>query len=857
MSFDGIEVIGASEHNLKALNFRIPRNQITVITGLSGSGKSSLAFDTLFAEGQRRYIESLSSYAKQFLDQLKRPRVERISGLSPAIAIHQKTISSNPRSTVGTVTEISDFLRLLFSRVGQPKCPQHGIEVSGQSVDQIFREVFNLPAGTRLLIAAPIARSKKGEFTQEIRSWEKRGFKKIRVDGQILSVENVGSLKKTKPHDIDVVVDQVSIKSGLEGRIRSALAEALTLGRGQVLSFSPEGEGEKLYSTLSACSICGFSFPDLEPRFFSFNHPSGACPACNGVGYEGAQEEDEKDQTGDDEVRSAKPVCTVCSGTRLRRESLSVFIDDKSIFEWGELSLREMSQALGDVKFSSSVSSQVASKIVEQIQLRISYLEKVGASYLSLNRRTQSLSGGEAQRIRLGSQMASSMIGVLYVLDEPSIGLHPRDHDRLMSLIEELRDRGNTILVVEHDEETMLRADHLIDMGPGAGREGGEILFEGTLAELKNSDRSVTRPYLFGDSSVSSPVVPENELASRPHFQLLGASGHNLKGVDLSFPSGAMVAITGVSGSGKSSLIMDTLYPFLARELNRAGTMPLPFQKAIGVENFDRVIPIDQSPIGRTPRSTPATYVGVFPLIRDLFAQLPEAQVRGYKPGRFSFNTKGGRCDHCEGQGQIKVEMHFMSDVYVPCEVCGGSRYNLETLAIRYRGLSIAEVLNQTVDEAAETFERVPFISRKLETLKQVGLGYIQLGQNSTTLSGGEAQRIKLAKELARRDTGRTLYILDEPTTGLHFADVNQLVKLLQSLVKLGNTVLVIEHNTDLILASDYIVDLGPEGGAEGGEILASGTLQNILNEKRSLTGEYLRKTLEERKKRNLLGETR
>lgn len=852
---DFIEVVHASEHNLKNISIKIPRNKITVLTGLSGSGKSSLAFDTIFAEGQRRYIESLSSYARQFVEQMKKPKVERISGLSPAIAIHQKTISNNPRSTVGTVTEIYDYLRLLFAKVGVPKCPAHGQPVSGQSQEVILADIMSLPKQTKFYVMSPQARSKKGEFSKELRMWELGGYHKLRVDGEIKSIEEVGALKKTKPHDIDLIIDQMIMKDGMEYRLREAVEKSLEVGGGKVLVVQVDGT-EKMYSTQSACPECGFSFPEIEPRLFSFNHPRGACPTCHGLGTQSEFLEFDdfstEESTVDDEGQplADASICSACAGLRLNTEALNVFVNEKNISEYSRLSIEELCTELKRLDIQSQ-QQKVVVKIVEQIVGRLEYLLKVGAGYLSIERRTRTLSGGEAQRIRLATQMGSALVGVLYVLDEPSIGLHPRDHDRLMKLIEELRDRGNTVLIVEHDEDTILRADHVIDIGPGAGKLGGQVLYQGDLAGLLECDLSRTGQYLKGAVTSPKPLEPR-ELKADQWLRVEGAEGNNLQSVQIEIPIGRLTSVTGVSGSGKSSMIIDTLYRYLAKHFYKSLAEPLKFAKVSGLEYIDKVIEIDQSPIGRTPRSTPATYIGLFPMIRDLYAALPESKVRGFLPGRFSFNVVGGRCETCAGQGEIRMEMHFMRDVFIKCEDCGGARYNRETLEIKYKNLSIAEALQLTVDEAYEVFQNVPQIKRKLATLKEVGLGYISLGQSSVTVSGGEAQRVKLAKELSRRGTGKTLYILDEPTTGLHFADVHKLIELLQELVKLGNTVLVIEHNLDVVLASDYVIDMGPEGGRGGGRVVGVGTPDEISQVVGSLTGEYIRKLKSARDQRDL-----
>lgn len=857
---DFIVVRGAKEHNLHELNLEIPRNKITVITGLSGSGKSSLAFDTIYAEGQRRYVESLSAYARQFLEQMKKPEVDSITGLSPAIAIDQKSVSSNPRSTVGTVTEVFDYLRLLFAKIGVPECPTHKIPVSSQSPQQIIEDIFKKESGVRFYVLAPMAQGKKGEFLAEFQRWAKKGFVKAKVDGAFIELTDAKKLAKTKTHDIDLVVDQLILKEGSRQRLAESVNTALVLGKGHLIIETTAGQRTR-YSLHSACPICGYSFADLEPRLFSFNNPRGACPDCNGLGTQDLIEEqeysyeeqgrvlhkvkyrtkDDKKVDEDDENEENVPqytVCASCMGTRLKSEALSVRVAGKNIAELSDMGCADLKVWVSSQSFESK-NQLIADKITKQILSRLEYLIKVGTGYLTLNRPARTLSGGEAQRIRLATQVGSSLIGVLYVMDEPSIGLHPRDHHRLLKILAELRDRGNTILLVEHDEDTIRAADYVIDLGPRAGRLGGQLMARGTPKEIEANANSLTGRYLKGTERI--PVPSQRRKGNGQFLLLKGASGHNLKNVDLKIPLGTLTCVTGVSGSGKSTLVIDTLYRLLAQNFYRSSAKPEAFQSVSGLEHIDKVIDINQAPIGRTPRSTPATYVGLFPLIRDLFAALPEAKLRGYEPGRFSFNVKGGRCETCQGHGQIRMEMHFLADVFVQCDSCQGRRYNRDTLLIKYNGKSIADILDMTVTEAKDFFQNHSNIFRKLETLQRVGLDYMTLGQSSTTLSGGEAQRVKLSKELSKRGTGKTLYILDEPTTGLHFDDIKKLVELVQELVDQGNTVLVIEHNLEVIKCADYVVDLGPDGGNLGGSIVASGTPEEVLRVEESETGKALK----------------
>ena len=938
---DFIRIKGAREHNLKNVDVDIPRDSLVVFTGLSGSGKSSLAFDTIYAEGQRRYMESLSSYARQFLGQMEKPKVESIDGLSPAISIDQKSTNRNPRSTVGTVTEIYDYFRLLYARIGIPHCPNCGREIKRQSVDEMVDLVMKLPEGTRVQILAPVVQGRKGRHEKLLESARKSGYVRVRIDGNLYDLSDDIQLEKNRKHDIEIVVDRLKIKPGIEKRLTDSVETTLKLSSGLLLVDVMGGEPMLLSQSFS-CPVCGISIREIEPRSFSFNNPYGACPVCSGLGYkmefsedlivpnrklsirEGAiavlgwqsagkdgsftnqtlkalseayhfsldtpfeelspEVQDMLFHGADREVevhyegqrgRGVYPIqfegiirncqrryrecysdrqkqeyesfmeitpCEACGGRRLEPEALAVTVSGKNIYEITSLSVADLKEFLKDMELSDR-QKLIGEEILKEIRARVGFLSDVGLNYLTLSRMTATLSGGEAQRIRLATQIGSGLVGVLYILDEPSIGLHQRDNDRLLATLKHLRDLGNTVIVVEHDEDTMRAADYIVDVGPGAGSHGGEIVATGTAEDIMRCERSITGAYLSGKKKIP---VPEKRRKPKGFITVHKAAVNNLRGIDVDFPLGVFTCVTGVSGSGKSSLVNEVLYKTLARELNHARTIPGASEGITGLEALDKVINIDQSPIGRTPRSNPATYCGVFDEIRALFAATPDAKARGYSKGRFSFNVKGGRCEACSGDGIKKIEMHFLPDVYVPCEVCGGKRYNRETLEVQYKGKNIYEVLDMTVEEAAKFFESVPSIYRKLQTLNEVGLSYIKLGQPSTELSGGEAQRVKLATELAKRSTGKTIYILDEPTTGLHFADVHKLVDILQRLTDQGNTVVVIEHNLDVIKTADYLIDMGPEGGSGGGTVVVQGTPEEVAEEPRSFTGQYLKKYLKQ-----------
>ncbi len=828
---NSIIIKGAREHNLKNIDVEIPRDKLVVITGLSGSGKSSLAFDTIYAEGQRRYVESLSAYARQFLEQMGKPDVDSIEGLSPAISIEQKSTSHNPRSTVGTVTEIYDYLRLLFARVGRPYCFQCGEEITAQTVQQMVDAIAAQPEGMKFQILAPIVRGRKGEYRKELLEMRKAGYVRARIDEKLVDLGEDLSLDKQKKHTIEIIVDRLIMKPGdaLMRRLADSVETSVKLTGGLVGVLTEDGE-TKLYSDRLACIKCGVSYPEVTPRVFSFNSPHGACPVCDGIGYAVSPGNEEEDFT------LLEP-CETCHGARLRPESLSIKLAKKSIAEVTKLSVRAAADFFLSLKFTDR-ELVIAHRILKEIRERLGFLVNVGLDYLTLDRAAATLSGGEGQRIRLATQIGSGLVGVLYILDEPSIGLHQRDNRRLLQTLLRLRDLGNTVVVVEHDAETMQAADHLLDMGPGAGSQGGYVIAQGTPQQIMADPNSLTGQYLRGIQTVS---VPQRQRKPRGTLSVIGAEKHNLKNVTARIPLGLFTCITGVSGSGKSTLVLEVLFHSLSQLLYHKKPKIDGCKDLRGVDALDKVIDIDQSPIGRTPRSNPATYTGLFGYIRDLYSNLPESRVRGYKPGRYSFNVKGGRCEACQGDGLIKIEMHFLPDVYVTCEVCKGQRYNRETLEIHHKGKSIADVLNMTVDDALEFFEHIPLIKTKLQTLHDVGLHYVKLGQSATTLSGGEAQRVKLSRELSKRATGRTMYILDEPTTGLHFADVQRLLDVLDRLVEAGNTVLVIEHNLDMIKNADWIIDLGPEGGDRGGEIVAEGPPKEIAKSKRSYTGQVLK----------------
>ncbi len=829
-----INIRGAREHNLKNISLSIPRQAITVITGPSGSGKSSLAIDTIYAEGQRRYVESLSAYSRQFLEQLKKPDVDFIEGLSPSIAIDQKTVSRSPRSTLGTITEIYDYMRVLFTRLGRAYCYNCGSEISTQESQNIIGAILALPEGSRLQILAPIVRDRKGHYRKELQEMRNEGFVRARIDGQMTDLTRDIALDKMKRHTIEIVIDRLIIKPGIDRQLKDAVETAFKYTDTVVANLVKDNE-DILFSKTTACLKCGISYPEITPRFFSFNSKAGACPSCDGLGFEDIQEESL-------ELSGVRP-CRACGGFRLRKEALSVRFHNIHIGEFSRFSVTGAALFLRDLDLTER-ERVIASRVLKEVGDRLSFLDRVGLGYLTLDRPSLTLSGGEAQRIRLATQLGSSLTGVLYVLDEPSIGLHPRDCTRLLQSLAAIRDSGNTVVIVEHDEETIRWADHIVDMGPGAGIRGGWVVAEGSPAQIEENAASLTGQYLSGHLSIA---VPLSRRAPEGQIRIRGAAEHNLKNIDVGIPLKVFTCVTGVSGSGKSTLIFDILYRAALRKLANEETVHLPpgRHKAItGLELVDRVISVDQAPIGRTPRSNPVTYTGVFSFIRDLFAILPDARVRGYGPSRFSFNVAGGRCETCRGHGLIKVEMHFLPDVYVECDKCKGKRYNSETLEIRYKEKNIAEVLDMSVSEALLFFSNIPHIRRKLEILDEIGLGYIRLGQPATTLSGGEAQRIRLSRELGKRATGNTLYILDEPTTGLHFADIQKLLDVLNMLVDKGNTVIVIEHNLDIVKSADYIIDLGPEGGEDGGRVVSTGTPEEVAGHPASHTGLFLRARL-------------
>ena len=940
---ENIVIKNAKVHNLKNISLTIPKNKLVVITGLSGSGKSSLAFDTIYAEGQRRYVESLSSYARQFLGLMEKPDVESIEGLSPAISIDQKTTSKNPRSTVGTVTEIYDFIRLLYARIGVPYCPNCGNKIEKQTIDQIVDYVLEMEEGTRIQILAPIVRGKKGEYIKLLQDMQKEGFVRARIDGENYELSDDIDLDRNKKHNIDIIIDRLVIKPEIRNRLAESIETALKHAN-NLVKIDFVGKEEKLFSTNYACPDCNISFEELTPRMFSFNNPFGACPDCTGIGFLMKMDEDliipDKSKTLYDGVKAfgsstlkkgdtmarmyfesigrhygvdilKKPIkklpreflekilygtgsevidfryessagvrefsqpfegviptldrryretksegmrnfyemymsyspCTTCNGARLKKEVLSVKVGDKNINELTDMPINKIKTYLETLELGKK-DRMIADMIFKELNQRLQFLMDVGLEYLTLSRSAGTLSGGEAQRIRLATQIGSGLSGVLYVLDEPSIGLHQRDNDKLLATLKKLRDLGNTLIVVEHDEDTMYAADQIIDIGPGAGVHGGNVIAQGDVEEIKLSENSVTGKYLSGRIKIAVPK--KRRKSNGKSLEIIGAKENNLKDVNVKIPLGVFNCVTGVSGSGKSSLVNEVLYKYLAKEINRSNEKPGKCDKIKGIDNIDKIINIDQSPIGRTPRSNPATYTGVFDMIRDIFAETNEAKLRGYQKGRFSFNVEGGRCEACQGDGMVRIGMNFLPDIYVPCEVCNGTRYSRETLEVKYKGKSISDVLDMTVEEALEFFNNLPRIKNKIQTLSDVGLGYIKLGQPSTTLSGGEAQRIKLATELSKRATGKTLYILDEPTTGLHMGDVHRLIDILQRLVDTGNTILVIEHNLDLIKTADHIIDLGPEGGDKGGEVIAIGTPEQIIKNDKSYTGKFLKKYIEE-----------
>jgi len=840
-----IRIKKAAQHNLKGIDVNLPRQRFIVITGPSGSGKSSLAFDTLFAEGQRRYLECLSAYARQFLEIMPKPEMESIEGISPSISIDQKTITTNPRSTVGTVTEIHDFLRLLYARVGVPHCPQCGRPVQAQNPENIVLKLKELFAGKRLKILAPLVRGRKGEYSRLLERLRRKGFLRVRIDGSWRELDEEIWLERTKKHDLEVLVDEVLVRPASEKRLKEAVAQALELANGDLLVL-PENAAKMLFSVKLLCPFCEISLPQLEPRHFSFNSPYGACPECHGLGYK-----TRLDEWGGLELTDE--VCPGCQGSRLKKESLAVLIGGKNIHELSSLPASELIPTIKSFSFPPS-QQVVASRIIKEILSRLQVMEELGLAYLQLSRPTSTLSGGEAQRVRLTAQIGARLRGVLYVLDEPTIGLHQRDNRRLISLLKAIRDEGNSVVVVEHDEQTIRAADYILDLGPGAGEKGGYKVAEGPLAAILASPDSLTAQYLRGEKEIP---VPSKRREPRGWLVIRQAKEHNLKGIDVQIPLGVMTAVTGVSGSGKSTLVSDILLRALQRQLYRSTERPGKHERIDGINQVDKVVAVDQKPIGRTPRSNPATYTGLFTPLRELFSRTPEARMRGYTASRFSFNLPGGRCEECQGAGVKKIEMHFLPDVLVTCDRCGGRRYNKETLAVLYHGKNIASFLDMTVDEAYEELKAHPILKKKLATLQQVGLGYIRLGQPAPTLSGGEAQRIKLTKELSRKGTGRTLYILDEPTTGLHFDDVRKLIEVLQALVDRGNSVVIIEHNLEVIKACDYIIDLGPEGGEEGGWVVAAGTPEEVAEVADSFTGQFLRKVLAKRRegrKVNALG---
>jgi excinuclease ABC subunit A len=826
-----IKIKGAREHNLKNIDLSIPREAITVITGPSGSGKSSLAIDTIYAEGQRRYVESLSAYARQFIEQLHKPDVDYIEGLSPSISIGQKTVSRSPRSTVGTITEIYDYMRVLYTRIGRPYCYKCGSIISKQESKDIIQSVMSLPQGSRLQILAPIVRDRKGEYRKELQEMRREGFIRARIDGEMTDLTQDITLKKHKRHTIEIVIDRLIIKPGIERQIKDAIETALIYSDTVVINLI-EKHKDILFSKTTVCLNCGISYPQITPMFFSFNSKQGACPRCNGLGFENVEEDSI-------EIEEYK-YCKQCGGLRLRKEALSIKIQGMNIAEFAKMSVKDALFFINNLELAER-EQIIASRILREVNDRLCFLEKVGLSYLTLDRSSLTLSGGETQRIRLATQLGSSLTGVLYILDEPSIGMHSRDCRRLLESLSEIKDAGNTVIIVEHDEETIRWADHVVDMGPGAGLRGGWVVTSGRPDEIEVSEESITGKYLSGSMLIDTPLVRRKP---REFIRIVGAREFNLKDISVNIPLRTFTCVTGVSGSGKSTLVLEILYKALCKEIYGSRLIPGRYKEIIGIDKIDGVRFVDQSPLGKTPRSNPATYTGVFSFIRELFAQVPDSRIRGYTPSRFSFNLSGGRCESCRGDGLIKVEMHFLPDVYISCDACKGKRYNKETLEIRYKGRNIAEILGMTVSEALQFFSSNPAIRKKLEVLEDVGLGYLQLGQPASTLSGGEAQRVRLSKELSKKSTGSTLYILDEPTTGLHFVDIEKLLNVINSLVDSGNTVIIIEHNLDVIKSADYIIDLGPEGGDEGGMVIAEGTPEEISENANSYTGKFLKKKL-------------
>lgn len=840
---DYIVIKGAREHNLKNIDIKIPRDKITVITGPSGSGKSSLAMDTIYAEGQRRYVASLSAYARQFLEQMQKPEVDYIEGLSPAIAIDQKTIAKSPRSTVGTITEIYDYMRVLYTRIGIPYCYQCGSLITTQDLHNIIKSVISLPAGTRIQILAPIVRERKGEYRKELQQMRMDGFVRARIDGKMMDLTQDISLKKQQRHTIEIVIDRFIIKHSIERQIRQAIDTSLRYADTVIINLIDENKDIPFSRTL-ACPKCGISYPEINPMLFSFNSKYGACQRCNGIGFEGIVENDPlafSPQPSDlEEELTHVAACKECSGMRLRKEALSIKLHNMSIGEFAAMAVKDAKAFIDGIKLSEREIA-ISKRVLKEVKDRLSFLDRIGLGYLTLDRPSLTLSGGEAQRIRLATQIGSSLTGVLYVLDEPSIGLHPKDCTKLIKSLSSIRDAENTVVIVEHDEETIRNSDHVIDMGPGAGKNGGWIISTGSPADIIKDDSSITGKYLSGQFTIP---VPETRRKPKEFLKITGASEFNLKNIDVLIPLGVFICVTGLSGSGKSTLIFEILYKALSRHIYNSSLIPGKYKKIDGMEKIDKVICIDQSPLGRTPRSNPATYTGILTIIRDIFSQLPYSRIRGYKPSRFSFNVPGGRCEACHGDGLKKIEMHFLPDVYVICDVCKGKRYNKETLDIFFKNKNISDVLEMTISEALEFFESIPPLKQRLNMLEDMGMGYLKLGQTATTLSGGEAQRLRLSKELGKKATGNALYILDEPTTGLHFVDIQRLLNVINRLVDMGNTVIVIEHDLDIIKSSDYIIDLGPEGGEEGGRIIATGTPEEVAKNKESYTGMYLAKKL-------------